>query len=453
MKLLLQNHRTRFDLPEANANILKWSVWNDKIVVNENELVIFNTFSQNAILIDASEMKEPAELDEPCRKTLFQLGILVVFDKDEKADWETEFFKGKEDMSYIDLTILLTEDCQMQCVYCFEGTKSKNKISLSTINDILLFLKSQRRTCKKLRVTWFGGEPLLAYGRLREMSIALMNFCKAYDIEYSADITTNGFALNRQRCEELISYLNVKRYIITVDGPENIHEQRRPLLSRKPSFPVIWRNMETLVEMGAWVMLRMTIDKNNVSHIPALLDQIADSKLNRHIGLGFCRTVDYNYTPDEISESLYSEAEFAEVEWRLIQYAHQLGLWKYHFPQAAPSGGCLRKGDIVVGVNGEIYKCLDTVGNTQWITGHIGVQGDETEYIPEWYDLWHEWSPLKNDICKECVLVPLCNGGCPHNALFTDKKHGTLSSCPDWKANYQKQIKSLVAENYDNKTL
>ncbi len=453
MKLLLQNHRTWFDLPEVSANILKWSVWNDKIVVNENELVIFNTFSQNAILIDASEMKEPAELDEPCRKTLFQLGILVVSDKDEKADWETEFFKGKEDMSYIDLTILLTEDCQMQCVYCFEGTKSKNKISLSTINDILLFLKSQRRTCKKLRVTWFGGEPLLAYGRLREMSIALMNFCKAYDIEYSADITTNGFALNRQRCEELISYLNVKRYIITVDGPENIHEQRRPLLSRKPSFPVIWRNMETLVEMGAWVMLRMTIDENNVSHIPALLDQIADSKLNRHIGLGFCRTVDYNYTPDEISESLYSEAEFAEVEWRLIQYAHQLGLWKYHFPHAAPSGGCLRKGDIVVGVNGEIYKCLDTVGNTQWITGHIGVQGDETEYIPEWYDLWHEWSPLKNDICKECVLVPLCNGGCPHNALFTDKKHGTLSSCPDWKANYQKQIKSLVAENYDNKTL
>lgn len=453
MKLLLQNHRIRFDLPEANANILKWSVWNDKIVVNENELVIFNTFSQNAILMDASEMKEPADLDESCRKTLFQLGILVVFDKDEKADWETGFFKGKEDMSYIDLTILLTEDCQMQCVYCFEGTKSKNKISLSTINDILLFLKSQKGTCKKLRVTWFGGEPLLAYSRLREMSIALMNFCKAYDIEYSADITTNGFALNRQRCEELISCLNVKRYIITVDGPENIHEKRRPLLSCKPSFPVIWRNMETLVEMGALVLLRMTIDKNNVSHIPALLDQIADSKLNRHIGLGFCRTVDYNYTPDEISESLYSEAEFAEVEWRLIQYAHRLGLWKYHFPQAAPSGGCLRKGDIVIGVNGEIYKCLDTVGNTQWITGHIGVQGDATEYIPEWYDLWHEWSPLKNDICKECVLIPLCNGGCPHNALFTDKKHGTLSSCPDWKANYQKQIKSLVAENYDNKTL
>lgn len=308
MKLLLQNHRTQFDLPIANANSLKWSVWNDKIDVNENELVAFNTFSQNAVLMDVSEMKEPAVLDEPLRNTLFQLGILVASDKDERAEWETHFFKGKEDLSYIDLTILLTQDCQMQCVYCFEGTKSKSKINPSTMNDILLFLENNSGTCKKLRVTWFGGEPLLAYDRLREMSIVLMNFCKEHCIKYSADITTNGFALNRQRCEELISCLNVKRYIITVDGPKDIHEQRRPLSSRKSSFPVIWRNVETLVEMGAWVTLRMTIDKDNVSHIPVLLDQIANSKLNRRVGLAFCRTIDYNYTPDEISESQIGRA-------------------------------------------------------------------------------------------------------------------------------------------------
>lgn len=92
MKLLLQNHRTQFDLPIANANSLKWSVWNDKIDVNENELVAFNTFSQNAVLMDVSEMKDPAVLDEPLRNTLFQLGILVASDKDERAEWETHFF-------------------------------------------------------------------------------------------------------------------------------------------------------------------------------------------------------------------------------------------------------------------------------------------------------------------------------------------------------------------------
>lgn len=454
MKLLLQNLKhNRIGLQDIGENHLKWSVWNDRIDVDENKFVLFNTFSRNAVLMYVSEFKEPAELDESHVKVLFQLGILVVSGKDEKREWETLFLNGKDDLSYLDLTILLTQNCQMQCVYCFEGVKNKNKILPSTMNDIMLFLKNQAGTCKKLRVTWFGGEPLLAYGQLKDLSVALMNFCKEYHIEYSADITTNGFALNVSRCKELISDLNVKRYIITMDGPEEIHEQRRPLLSRRPSFPIIWRNIEMLVERGAWVTLRMTIDKDNASHIPTLLDRIADSKLNRRVGLAFCRTIDYNYTPDEISESLYSETEFADVEWRLIQYAHQSGLWQYHFPHAAPSGGCLRKGDIVIDVEGKIYKCLDTIGNTRWITGHIGVQNNAAEHIPEWYDRWNKWSPLKNDICKECVLVPLCNGGCPHNALFTDKKHGTQSGCPDWKANYQRQIKSLVTENYDDKTI
>lgn len=453
MKILLQNHNNQPKLSLGDVKHLKWSVWNDQINISENSVVIFNTLLRNAVLMDVAEMKDPVDLNEACKHTLFQLGLLVVSGRDEKAEWEKQFFEAQEDLSYLDLTILLTENCQMRCVYCFEGAKRKNRITSPAMNDILLFLGKHSQTCKKLRVAWFGGEPLLAYEKLKEMSVALMNFCKEHDIEYIADITTNGFALNQQRCHELVSCLNVKRYIITVDGPENIHEQRRPLLSRKPSFSVIWRNIEMLVEMGAWVTLRMTIDKENVSYIPILLGQIADSRLKGRVGLAFCRTIDYNYTPENISESLYSDKEFADVEWQLIQYAHKLGLWRYSFPYAAPLGGCLRKGDIVIGTNGEIYKCLDTVGNAQWIAGHIGVQNEADKSVPEWYDTWRKWSPLKSDSCKKCVLVPLCNGGCPHNALFTDKKHGTLYVCPDWKANYQRQIKTLVAECYDYKTL
>ncbi|GCB33674.1 radical SAM/SPASM domain-containing protein [Bacteroides faecalis] len=450
MKLLLENNVSPFDLQLTDADNLKWSVWNDNIDVGENRLVIFNTFSRNAVLMETSEIKE---LDEPLLNILFKLGILVESKKEEKKEWEVRYSKDKEDLSYIDLTILLTLNCQMRCVYCFEGKKNTSTLTPSVMNDILLFLKKRIGACKKLRVTWFGGEPLLAYNRLKEMSIALMLFCNENNIQYLADITTNGVALNQQRCKELIYSLNVKRYIITVDGLDDIQEQRRPLLSRKAYFSILWHNLEILVEMGASVTVRMTIDKQNVSHIPALLDRIANSKLNKRVGLSFCRTIDYNFTPHDISGNLYSEAEFTEVEWDLIQYAHNLGLWKYKFPHAAPSGGCLRQGDIVIGVDGEIYKCLDTVGDIRWITGNIREQGDIPQVKPEWYESWNKWSPLKNDICKKCVLVPLCNGGCPHNALFTDKQHGTLSGCPDWKANYRKQIKSLVAEIYDNKTI
>lgn len=453
MKQLLQKYKTIVDVQNVDVYKLKWSVWNDKITVGDDMTVLFNTLSQNAILLSQSESQRNAwDYDDSCLRMLLQGGFLVDSEKNEREDWDISFSKAKEDMSYIDLTVVLTNDCQMRCEYCFEGAKEKKKILPSTIGNILHFLDSQTGICKKLRVTWFGGEPLLAYMQLKEMSLALMEFCKRNNIVYMADITTNGFALNNRRCEELISVLNVKRFIITIDGPKEIHEKRRPLKSCKSSFPVIWRNIETLVRFGGMVTIRITIDKKNAANVSELLSQIANSDLRGHIGLSFCRTIDYNYTPQNVSEYIYDVDEFADVEWHLIQYAHKLGLWQYQFPHAAPLGGCLRSGDIVIGTDGEIYKCLDTLGDKRWITGQIAGSNDN-RCLPEWYTRWHEWTPMKSDFCRNCVLMPLCNGGCPHNSLFAEKKHGTQIVCPDWKSNYQRQIISLIKEKYENKTI
>lgn len=86
MKLLLQNDKNRIGSSGINANELKWSVWNDRIDVDENKIVVFNTFLRNAVLMDVSEIKEPGKLDESRLNTLFQLGILVASDKDEKRN-------------------------------------------------------------------------------------------------------------------------------------------------------------------------------------------------------------------------------------------------------------------------------------------------------------------------------------------------------------------------------
>lgn len=451
IKSLLHNNNTGGQT--IGLGKLKWSVWNDIIDVGNGSVVVFNTHSQTAVLMNTSDYKAIEQLSKDTKKELHRQGMLVPADMDERAEWEKAFIEQKKDISYIDLTILLTQNCQMQCIYCFEGAKKKRNIHIQTMEHIIRFLKGQVPKCKKLRVTWFGGEPLLAYSQLKKLSAGMMDFCKVNGIEYSADITTNGFALNEARCRELLTDLKVKRYIITIDGPAAVHDLRRPLQTGKPSFTIIWRNIETLVRNNAGVTLRMTIDKNNAEYIPNLLHEIAASPLAGCVGLSFCRTIDYNYTPEEISEQLYSETEFADVEWKLIQYAHRLGLWSYHFPHAAPPGGCLRDGDIVIGTDGEIYKCLDTVGNSQWITGHIVPSTSEKADVPEWYNQWHQWTPMKSEKCKECVLIPLCNGGCPHNALFAEKKHGTESSCPDWKANYRKQIKSLITETKNNETI
>jgi Arylsulfatase regulator (Fe-S oxidoreductase) len=107
-------------------------------------------------------------------------------------------------MSYIDLTILTTKQCQFGCIYCFEGGKSKESISSQTMDDIIHFISYHSHTCRRLRVTWFGGEPLLGYKQMQNLSERLITYCDKVGITYSADITTNGFALSPHRCQELV---------------------------------------------------------------------------------------------------------------------------------------------------------------------------------------------------------------------------------------------------------
>lgn len=419
---------------------LKWSIWNDIIEVDKNRIVLFNTLSQNAILINKEELSKI-----PTNLRFRELGFVVGSDLEESSSWESTFKKAVFDKSYIDLTVLLTHNCQMKCQYCFEGQKDGTSLSEKTGHEIIRYLESHKEIGNRLRITWFGGEPLLSFDTLYRLSRQFIKFCDINNWTYSADITTNGFALTKSRCQKLVNECLVKRYIITIDGPEEIHNRRRPMRSGKPSFDIIWRNIGILIDSGAWVTLRMTIDRENVLYIPTLLHKIADSNYAGKVGLSFCRTIDYNFTPDNVRSDFYTEREFAEIEWSFIQQAHQLGLYAYDFPHAAPNGGCLRQGDIVIGADGIVYKCLDTVGCKQWSICEFG-EMNSLKKIPDWYVQWLEWTPSKSKDCAICVLRPLCNGGCPHNALFKDKKHGSETQCPDWRSNYRKQIIALVKE-------
>lgn len=417
----------------------KWSRWNDEVVYN-NLKIIFNTLYRSAILVSKGFSYETLPAEN--RKLLQELGMLVPINRNELEEFEQSYIEAKSDMSYIDLTIVSSNQCQMNCVYCFEGDKLDKKLTDVAMNDIMSFMDRRKNECKRLRVTWFGGEPLLGYSQMRILSERLIDFCKDNGIDYSSDITTNGYALTQERCDELISQMLVKRFIITVDGLKDVHDGRRPLLSGGGSFKRIWKNIKMLVDAGAWVTIRMTIDRDNVNEIPLFLDSLAESQLAGRTGLTFCRTIDINFTSTAVRSKLFTEEEFADVEWRLMQYAHKLGLWRYSLPGAVPLGGCLRDGDIVIGANGDVYKCLDTLGDTRWKSGYISEA--ESTNVPEWFSVWYNWLPSSSGKCKNCKLLPLCSGGCPHNALFKDKKHGAETQCPDWKANYRRQILEII---------
>lgn len=441
MKIFRENiwlNRSEQHLPTQ----VKWSYWNDCFTIPEG-VVCFNTLSGSLVLMTELEYAKlsPSNIYD---ERLYSLGLYEDVNVDEYAEWIEAYKQGKCDNSFIDLTILTTRQCQFNCVYCFEGEKPKQNLTEVVAEQIKTFLINRKGTFKVLRVNWFGGEPLLGYNRIVELSSFFINFCKDNSIEYTGITTTNGYALTREKCKTLVNDCMVKRFTITIDGTRSIHNQRRPLKNGQGTYDRIWQNIHWLIEKGAQIILRITIDKNNVENISQLIDEIANRKLAKKLKIVFVRTIEILFSPDSISSVVYTPEEFAPVEIRLIDYAHRLGLVDYHLPSRSPLGGCLRSGDITVGTEGEVYKCLDTIGDDKWISGTIDAIDQSPR--PQWYQNYLSWTPDDNDDCRKCKLQPLCNGGCPHNAMFADKKHGSDILCPDWRPNYRNQIIRYIKE-------
>lgn len=435
MKIIRKNVWRTY--PEPIGKAVKGSFWNDFIPYGEG-MICFNTRSGAIVVFSREEYARYEAQPQSVTDPLARLGIVVPDNSDEKQEWCAEYKRGKEDTSFLDLTILLTLQCQFKCIYCFEGEKSKSVLTDETEAAIRSFLEKRAGSFNKLHVTWFGGEPLLGINRIRRLSAFIQDFCKRHAIYYYADITTNGYAITPSKCDILVNECNIKRYIITVDGTAEVHDKRRPLLNGTGTFDVIWNNITALVNVGASVTIRVTTDKTNYPDVKALIDLIAKSEIAKKVGLVFVRTMDYLFTPDGVKDTIYTNEEFAGIETEFITYAHSMGVLEYTTPGPCPLGGCLRKGDVVIGTKGEIYKCLDTIGEERWVTGHISDVDNSNN--AGWYQEWLAWEPSDSATCENCKLQPLCNGGCPHNALFSSKKHGTDEQCPDWKFNYKKSI-------------
>ena len=435
MKIIRRNVWQDKQMPPHNG--MKWSFWNDLIPYN-GKYICFNTRSGATLVLDKDEL----DVYSP---QLYDIGVLVDAECDELDKWSKDYCKGKNDNTILDMTIQLTQQCQFRCIYCFEGMDKGSRVLTDKASiDIRNYIERRASELKVLHITWFGGEPLLGLKRIRELSLFFLEICQRYGIKYYADMTTNGYTLTQLNSKILLDECQVKRFIITVDGIKNVHDTRRPLKNGKGTFDIIWKNIGNLLELEATVTIRVTIDKSNIDEIKPFIDFIAYSKYARKVHVIFTKTFAVDSTPENIRELIYTDNEFSIIEMDLIEYAHKVGLLDFRTPRPTPLGGCLRKGDLAIGTEGEIYKCNSTMGNPEWITGYLGDTAETEE--PEWYKAWLSWEPAKRSKCKLCKLQPLCNGGCPHNTLFSSKMHGTEIPCPDWIQNYKDKVIRFVED-------
>ncbi|MDE7309294.1 MAG: radical SAM protein, partial [Lachnospiraceae bacterium] len=189
--------------------------------------------------------------------------------------------------SILHLVILPTEQCNFRCKYCYESF-TRGKMSDETMDAIIKYVRIHIHQYTGLQVSWFGGEPALEIDSICKMSQAFLAICKHAKRRYWADITSNGYFINKENFEKLYQ-CNVFDYQITIDGIKSTHDCQRVLAGGGGSFDRIIDNLMDIKNHKKYKRWNITIRTNFSKEIYDIFDEYIEFYYSRfHDDSRFC---------------------------------------------------------------------------------------------------------------------------------------------------------------------
>src|SRR5690606_20415078 len=130
---------------------------------------------------------------------------------------------------------------------CYEKPVNRSRapegLMESIADEIAKFIGRKREKELIVSIGWYGGEPLLESERVLRISRFLRSVSESYGHSFRGSIVTNGVLLSPSICDALISS-GVTSAQVTIDGPHDIHNIRRPLRAGSgDSYSTIIRNI------------------------------------------------------------------------------------------------------------------------------------------------------------------------------------------------------------------
>jgi uncharacterized protein len=168
---------------------------------------------------------------------------------------------------YLNLMLMPTEACNFRCVYCYETFENK-KMSKGVVGGIKALIDRRGSELSELRISWFGGEPTLAFDLLTDISQHAIRTATHHGFEFSADITTNGYFLDHKHFAICLEN-EIRSFQISLDGEADGHNLTRKLASGEGTFDRIWANIMGMktVNDDFLVLLRLHYTAENYAMI------------------------------------------------------------------------------------------------------------------------------------------------------------------------------------------
>jgi len=401
---LASNKPSRYNITVVNedqSGIIYNSLSGARVAVPQHTLTI-----EQIRALEAEEWPDTVELpEENTLRLLEELKFFIPREMDELGYVIANRRSHSHNPDLRRVNVILTRKCNLGCTYCFQDKDVGD--SKASEEMILRYLKSQAIPGGLLQITWFGGEPTLRIKLICELSDEVIATCNERGTRYNATISTNGVLLDDEKIQMLVAR-HVKYYQISLDGPQQVQEARRPSLSGKSTYEIIIHNVERLVRSGAEVLIKVILDRENYEAVPDLFRDLGTRGLLQSVKIALQHT-EAKHAARGYDKRFASLDELSAVKLHLYEVLAREGYGVAEPSQRPEFCSATSPYSTMVDMAGKLFRCSTEEDN---VTGFLAEKGERAVLTNISYEEMFTKRRFALQECESCKVLPICGGGC-----------------------------------------
>lgn len=402
----------------------------------EEGVLLYNTLTCAMALVTHEEAQHLTEVEG-----LVENWFLVPVDHNDKRLCRmarvSAMLQKKQPKGIRGYTIVTTTGCNARCPYCYEQGTKPIHMTTETAVKVAQYIISHRGEQKKIKIHWFGGEPLYNF----KVMDCICNRLREHDIPYHSTMTTNGYLFSERLVEKAINLWNMKKVQITIDGTEDNYNRIKGYVHSNDRSPYhrVMENIKRLLDTGTVkVNIRVHLTHDNLDDIWALTRELVERFQ------GYDNLIIYYYP---IFEQFGPTAKARTSQQRQLIYEGKNKLQNYlkEWGNIGKTKAKLRKGirinmckvdsgdAVMILPDGRLGLCEHHMENH--FIGHIDNDQWDEEEVKKSREYWEEIPE-----CDTCAYYPQC---------FRLKICGTYSICfKEWREDNIETIRQQMIDGY-----
>ncbi len=399
------------------------------IFIEEPEKVLcYNSYTDSYIIISTKSyltMKSLGvlKLEELYPKTYSNLvsnGFIIDDSTDELALIRLQNKREAFSTSVYYLMIYPTQDCNLKCWYCYESHVPKSKMTEETLDAVKLHISKvcKSRKFNRLRITFFGGEPLLYFNAIVLPILEhSQNETQKYGMILTPFFVTNASLLTKSVIMKIRQYSPL--FQITLDGGRAKHDKVRIWKGRKEK-----GTYKQIIDALHLISLKCNYKQTGVSNVATIRINYDNFTLDdMEEILGDLKGLDKPKFFIHL-ERVWQTSKFSSSEEQFLKLKSSLELiGKSGFNVGFGIFGNKRTACpaeiehyAIINWDGNIYKCN---GRTLYPKDRVGtlLKSGDIAWDENCIAKRTSVATFENEMCLACKMLPRCMGPCSQKQI------------------------------------